>query len=88
MKPTNEKMNQLAQRQKQLKEEMDECKGRMHDAWQTLFAPPVAETRVQHWVNQAERVVAVYDGVMLGYKLCRRLNLIAGWLKPKNKKRK
>ena len=88
MKPTNDKMTQLAQRQKQLKEEMDECKGRMHDAWRTLFAPPVAETRVQHWVNQAERVVAVYDGVMLGYKLCRRLNLIAGWLKPKNKKRK
>ena len=89
MKPTNDKMNQLAQRQKQLKEEMDECKGRMHDAWQTLFAPPVAETRVQHWVNQAERVVAVYDGVMLGYKLLHRWSSTMNkWGKKLHRKKK
>ena len=34
--------------------------------------PPPADTKVQQWVNSAERVVAVYNGVMMGYKLLRR----------------
>ena len=34
-----------------------------------LFAPPSSESKVQHWVNQAERAMAIYDGAVLGFKL-------------------
>ena len=41
--------------------------------WQTLFAPAdTSGSKVQQFVLQAERAVAIYDGVMLGYKLLHR----------------
>lgn len=41
--------------------------------WQSLFSPAdTSGSKVQQFVNQAERAVAIYDGVMLGYKLLHR----------------
>lgn len=52
--------------------------------WDVLFTPPQAQTKVQHWVNQAEKAMAVYDGFMLMYKLFNRY----GKVKKLFKKRK
>ena len=57
--------------------------------WQTLFAPAdTSGSKVQQFVNQAERAVAIYDGVMLGYKLLKRFNgTISRWTHKNRRKR-
>ena len=58
-----------------LHKKLDKNRASIAKKWQLLFAPPSeSESKVQMWVNQAERAVAVYDGVMMGYKLFRRFN--------------
>ncbi len=52
--------------------------------WEALSTPPRANTKVQHWMYQAEKAVAVYDGFMLMYKLFNRY----GKMKQIFKKRK
>lgn len=54
--------------------------------WATLFTPPKADTKVQHWINQAERAVAVYDGFMLMYKLFNRFSFLKSTFKRKKQK--
>lgn len=59
--------------------------------YEELTTPPVADNKMEYWVNQAGRAAAVYDGVMTGYKLFRRFRLFAdmfGKIKNKTKKRK
>ena len=62
----------LAAREADLKKELTETSESIRAHWHALMDPPPADTKVQQWVNSAERVVAVYDGVMMGYKLLRR----------------
>lgn len=58
--------------------------------WQTLFAPAdTSGSKVQQFVNQAERAVAIYDGVMLGYKLLHRWrSTMSKWGKKLHRKKK
>ena len=58
--------------------------------WQTLFAPAdTSGSKVQQFVNQAERAVAIYDGVMLGYKLLHRWrSTMSKWGKKLHSKKK
>lgn len=37
-----------------------------------LFAPMPSGSKLQSWINNAERAIAVYDGVMLGFKFFRQ----------------
>lgn len=66
-----------AEKQK-LKEQIAESEASIARCYDELFAPPVAENRMEYWVNQAGRAAAVYDGVMTGYKLFRRFRLFTG----------
>ena len=44
---------------------------------------------MQQFVNQAERAVAIYDGVMLGYKLLHRWrSTMSKWGKKLHRKKK
>ena len=62
----------LSVRKAELQKEPTQTSDRIRDHWHALMDPPPADTKVQQWVNSAERAVAVYDGVMMGYKLLRR----------------
>lgn len=79
----------LKQTQHALRQQTEASKSRIADHWASLFAPPKADTKVQRWVNQAERAVAVYDGFMVAFKLISRLHLANLFLKrAKRTKRK
>ena len=62
----------LSVRKAELKKELTQTSESIRDHWHALMDPPPADTKVQQWVNSAERAVAVYDGLMMGYKLLRR----------------
>lgn len=66
-------LERLRARREQLREETAQSAAEIRKHWETLFTPPPADTKVQRWVSQAERALAVYDGVMTGYKLMKRL---------------
>ncbi len=66
-------LERLSRRRVQLSREADECAAEIRKHWETLFTPPPADTKVQGWMAQVERAVAVYDGVVTGYKLMKRL---------------
>jgi len=44
---------------------------RVNGHFNSLFNPPEAVNKMQHWANGIERAIVVYDGVMTGYKLFR-----------------
>ncbi|MGM9687669.1 MAG: hypothetical protein ACI3YD_01335 [Alloprevotella sp.] len=68
---------------------LDENKASIAEQWHTLFAPPAESgSKLQHWMNQADRAIAVYDGVMLGYKLLRRFNGTINRWTHKNRRRR
>lgn len=75
----------LKQRSLSLQKEINKSRQSIVQKWDTLFAPPQAETKVQYWVSQAEKAVAVYDGFMMMYKLGRRFNHISQLFKRKKK---
>lgn len=77
----------LQQEKNSLKKQLKTNKANISLHWTTLFNPPQSDSKVQNWVNQAERVYAIYDGVMLGYKLFRRFNSFVGIFHRKKRKR-
>lgn len=77
----------LQQEKSSLKKQLKTNKVNISLHWTTLFNPPQSDSKVQNWVNQAERVYAIYDGVMLGYKLFRRFNSFVGIFHRKKRKR-
>lgn len=86
--PNTYTIESLQQRRNQLQKQLNNSKEVITDQWIKLFAPPQAETKVQMWVNQAERAYAIYDGVMLGYKLFKRFNMFTSLFRRKNKTKK
>ncbi len=79
----------LQKRLQTLHARLDENKAAIAEQWQTLFAPPAESGgKLQYWMSQADRAVAVYDGVMLGYKLLKRFNgTISRWTHKNRRKR-
>lgn len=82
--PTTPADEQLLLRKKGLEAQLEKSRQSIAKKWDILSTPPKADTKVQHWVNQAEKAVAVYDGFMLMYKLFNRY----GRIKKVFKKRK
>lgn len=76
----------LEKRQQALQQQMNASRQRIAHTWSQLFEPPKADTKVQRWVNQAERAVAVYDGFMMMYKLFHRFSVVKGAFKKKKNK--
>ena len=79
----------LQKRLQTLHARLDENKAAIAEQWHTLFAPPAeSDGKLQYWMSQADRAVAVYDGVMLGYKLLKRFNgTISRWTHKNRRKR-
>ncbi len=73
----------LQKERQSVDEELRKSRRSIGQHWNVLFAPPQADTKVQQWVNQTERAVAVYDGFMLMYKLINRFS----WFKRKSKRK-
>lgn len=59
-----------------VQKQLDKSKSIISDNWTSLFAPTEADTKMQYFVNQAEKAIFIYDGVMFGYKLIKRLGNI------------
>ena len=78
----------LQKRHNEINQEIQLSKKRISKHWQSLTTPTTADTQVQHWVNQAEKALAVYDGFMLMYKLAHRFSAFSGLFKRKSKKTK
>ena len=87
MKENYYTLDSLTKKQQQLRKEMSMSHQRISNTWSQLFTPPEADTKVQRWVNQAERAVAVYDGFMMMYILFNRFSIIKSAFK-KNRRYK
>lgn len=75
----------LEQQRAKLRAEIRQCESRIARQWEVLVTPPPENTVVQKYVNKAEKAYAIYDGVMLGYKLCKRFNGFASLFRRKKK---
>lgn len=62
----------LAQRDKALAD-VRKSGRRIRSLAGSLFEPPKAEGRFDGMINNFDRIMAVYDGVMLGTKIIRRV---------------
>lgn len=83
----NNTIQLLEERQLQIKSEIKKSSQTIAYKWQELFSPPQADTKVQQWVVQAERALAIYDGFMMMYKLGQRFNKITHLFKKKRKRK-
>lgn len=88
MKEQKTTLQTLELQKRALKKDIALCEKRISRHWDLLFTPPQPNTKVEALVAHAERAYAVYDGVMLGYKLLRRFNRIMGMVRGKKKSRK
>lgn len=70
-----------------LRTQIEESRDRIAHRWDVLTTPPPEANEFQHWVNQGERVFAIYDGAMTGYKLFRRLGNVTSFFKRKKKQK-
>lgn len=55
-----------------LAEEASKQEKHIREDVENLFAPPVSETKIKSWMAQTEKALAIYDGVMLGWKIFRQ----------------
>lgn len=58
-----------------------------HDVELINTPPPADDNPLGFWFNNAGRMVAVYDGVMTGYKLMRALGSLISWRGRRRKNR-
>lgn len=86
MKENYYTLESLSQKQQRLRKEIKMSQQRISTTWSQLTTPSEANTKMQHWVNQAERAVAVYDGFMMMYKLIHRFSAIKNAFKRKKNK--
>lgn len=77
----------LQQERAKIRKQLEANKTAIVNYWASLVTPAPADTKVQMWVNQAEKAYAIYDGVMLGYKLFRKFNHFVGIFGKKQKKK-
>ncbi len=65
-------LESIAAERARLVKDKEETAARIRLDATALFAPEPAETKMQALINNAGRAIAIYDGVMLGYKLLRQ----------------
>lgn len=53
----------------EIRKSSDKIKKQTH----ALFSPPISHGRMEAVMNNVDRAVAIYDGVMFGVKVMRRL---------------
>lgn len=77
----------LQQEKLKVRKQLNANKTAILNHWTSLVSPTPTDSKVQMWVNQAEKAYAIYDGVMLGYKLFRRFNSFVSIFGKKRKKK-
>lgn len=87
MTQTHYTLDSMLSERKSLGKKLQKSKQKIAADWETLFTPPRAENKVQRWVNNAERIVAMYDGIMLGYRLIHRIGARFSPFKRRKKKK-
>lgn len=68
-----------------IRRQLAKSKSAISEHWTTLFAPTEAGTKMQYIINQAENAISIYDGVMFGYKLMKRLGSIRKFFRRRKK---
>lgn len=76
----------LQKERTKVNKQLEANKAAIVNHWASLVTPTPADSKVQMWVNQAEKAYAIYDGIMLGYKLFRKFNNFVGIFGKKHKK--
>lgn len=61
----------MAQREETL-EQIRKKKAEIHQLINDAFTPPTASNRYELFLNNVSRLMAIYDGVMVGMKIMRR----------------
>lgn len=72
--PKSYTIESLREESKRLHSELDKCGASIGRKWTDLTTPTAAQGKVQMWVGQAEKAIALYDGIMTGYKLFKALS--------------
>lgn len=69
-------LSEIEIRRSQTEKALRQMELRIKEKTNRLLAPPPAANKMQEWINNAERAYAVYDGVMTGYKLLKKLKRV------------
>ena len=71
-------LQQLNELSRQNKIELKKSKENIGVLTRTLFSPPPTDSPTLTWVSRIEKGFALYDGIMLGFKLWRRFGRVLG----------
>ena len=72
-------LEEIAKRKKEIKRQLNEQKTVMTTKTQSLFSTPKQElARWDSTANTISKAIAIYDGVMLGFKLMKRFRGVFG----------
>ena len=66
-------LNEIEIRRAQTEKALQQMEQRIKAKTDRLLTPPPAENKMKMWIGNAERAYAVYDGVMTGYKLLKKI---------------
>lgn len=81
-------LEQVRWRRKQLQAELQKVGEEISDDLSTLMAPPAGDGNVMEtFVSTATRAWWLFDGVLTGYKLFRRLSGFAGFFGKRKHRR-
>lgn len=70
-----------------LEENLEKSRDQISKYWNLITEQPKEQTRSQFWMNQIERSLTIYDGMITGYKLFRRFRNIGNLFKQKKIKK-
>ena len=71
-------LQQLNELSRQNKIELKKSKENIVVLTRTLFSPPPTDSPTLTWVSRIAKGFALYDGIMLGFKLWRRFGRVLG----------
>lgn len=81
-------LQSIQARRAALGRQLDRNKATIARLYGDLVAPPKANTKAEGWMNNFQRGLAIYDGIMTGYKLFSRFHIfinLMGILKRKKR---
>ena len=76
-------------RKEELRQQIKEKQDVLVKKAKELTQPEAAETTSQKWINNFNKAIAIYDGVMMGYKIYRGVRAFSflPWKKRKKRRR-
>lgn len=68
----NDVLNEILVQKEETLQQLRAKKNDIHNLFEDMFAPQVSNNRYDALLNNVNRFVAIYDGVMFGMKIIRR----------------